>query len=126
MQTKLKKTNLGNHDALTDVLTMLNPRGRVFCVSEMSAPWAMSLPASGYAHFHVIERGGAWLRVEGAKQSTPLASGDLVIVPHGNGHALADSPKTKPVPINRLIKGKADSTGLLRHGGGGPEKPEAC
>jgi AraC-like DNA-binding protein len=126
MQTKLKKTNLGNHDALTDVLNMLKPRGRVFCVSEMSAPWAMSLPASGYAHFHVIERGGAWLRVEGAKQSTPLASGDLVIVPHGNGHALADSPKTKPVPINRLIKGKADSTSLLRHGGGGAKTLMTC
>jgi Cupin/Domain of unknown function (DUF3291) len=116
--TKLEKTKLENHDALTDVLNMLKPRGRVFCCSEMSAPWAMSLSASGYAHFHVIERGGAWLRVEGAKQVTTLVSGDLVIVPHGNGHVLADSPKTKPVPINRLIRGKADSSCLIRHGEG--------
>jgi len=43
--------------------------------------------------------------VEGAKRVTPLASGDLVIVPHGNGHVLADSPKTKPVPIHRLVEG---------------------
>ena len=39
-----------------------------------------------------------------------------------NGHVLADSPKTKPVPILRLIKGKADSTILLHHGGGGGKR----
>ena len=118
--------SLEKPDALADVLDMLKPRGRVFCCSEMSAPWAMSLPADGYARFHVIERGGAWLKVEGAKQVTPLASGDLVIVPHGNGHVLADSPKTKPVPIIRLVKGKADSAILLQHGGGGAQTLMTC
>jgi len=86
----------------------------------------MSLPADGYARFHFIERGGAWLSVEGAKRVTPLASGDLVIVPHGNGHVLADSPKTKPVPIHRLVKGKADSPILLQHGGGGAQTLMTC
>jgi AraC-like DNA-binding protein len=118
--------SLEKTDALTDVLDTLKLRGRVFCSSEMSAPWAMSLPADGYGHFHVIERGGAWLRVEGDRQATPLASGDLVIVPHGHGHVLADSPKTKPVPINRLLKGKTDSVILLQHGGGGAQTLMTC
>src|SRR5262249_1369791 len=118
--------SLDKPDALMDVLDMLKPRGRVYCWSEMSAPWAMSLPADGYARFHVIERGGAWLRMDGAKQVTPLASGDLVIVPHGNGHVLADSLKTKPVPIIRLVKGKADSAVLLQHGGRGPKTQMIC
>src|SRR5262245_60108116 len=109
--------SLEKPDALTEVLDTLKPRRRVYFCSEMSAPWAISLPADGYACFHVIERGGAWLRVEGAKQVTPLASGDLVIVPHGYGHVLADSPKTKPVPINRLVKGKTDSAISLQHVG---------
>jgi hypothetical protein len=38
-------------------------RGRVFCCSELSVPWAMSLPTSDDAHFHVVERGGAWLQL---------------------------------------------------------------
>ena len=118
--------SLERPDALTDVLDMLKPRGRVFCCSEVSAPWAMSLPADGYVRFHVIERGGAWLIMEGAKQVTPLASGDLVIVPHGKGHVLADSPKTKPVPITRLIKGKTDSIILLQHGGSGAQTLMTC
>jgi len=118
--------SLERPDPLTDVLDMLKLRGRVFCCSEVSAPWAMSLPADGYVRFHVIERGGAWLIMEGAKQVTPLASGDLVIVPHGKGHVLADSPKTKPVPITRLIKGKTDSIILLQHGGRGAQTLMTC
>lgn len=114
------------HDALTDVLNMLRPKGRVFFCSEMSAPWAISLPPSGYPHFHVIERGQAWIILEGARQAQSLASGDLVILPHGNGHALADSPKTKAVPINRLIKDKAKSPCSVRYGGDGPQTLMAC
>ena len=90
--------SLEKPDALTDVLDMLKPRGRVFCCSELSAPWAMSLPADGYVRIHVIERGGAWLRVEDAKQLTPLASGDLVIVPHGSGHSPRGQPENETRP----------------------------
>jgi len=118
--------SLEKSDALTNVLDMLKPRGRVFCCSELSAPWAMSMPADGYVRFHVIERGGAWLIVEGARQATPLASGDLVIVPRGHGHILADSPKTKPIPISRLLKGQLDSVILLQHGGGGAQTLMTC
>ena len=113
-------------DALADVLDMLRPRGRVYCCSEMSAPWAMSLPADGYARFHFIERGGAWLKMDGAAQVTALASGDLVVVPHGNGHVLGDNPKTKPVPIIRLVKGISDSAISLQHGGGGAKTLMTC
>ena len=118
--------SLERPDALTDVLDMLKPRGKVFCCSEVSAPWAMSIPGDGNVRFHVIERGGALLKMDGVKQGTPLASGDLVIVPHGKGHVLADSANTKPVPIHRLIKGKTDSNVLLQHGGGGARTLMTC
>src|SRR5215813_204286 len=129
MQDKLEKTKMEKPDALTDVLDMLKPRGHALYYSEMSAPWAISLPTDGYARFHVIEvieHSAAWLRVEGARELTPLASGDLVIVPHGHGHVLADCPKTEPVLIDRLIKGKADSANLLQHGGGGAQALMTC
>ena len=49
-----------------------------------------------------------------------------MIVPHGHGHVLADCPKTEPVPINRLVKGKSDSATLLQHGGGGAQTLMTC
>jgi AraC-like DNA-binding protein len=121
-----KLTILEKPDVLTDVLKTLRLRGRVFCCSEMTAPWAMSLPESGYAHFHVIERGGAWVRLTNEKQAHPLASGDLVILPHGRGHVLSDSPQTKPVPLRQLIKGNTASCHLMQHGGGGAQTLMTC
>jgi len=121
-----KLTILEKPDVLTDVLKTLRLRGRVFCCSEMTAPWALSLPESGYAHFHVIERGGAWLRLAGEKQAHPLASGDLIIVPHGRGHVLSDSPQSKPVPLRQLLKGSTASCHLMQHGGGGAQTLMTC
>ncbi len=119
-------TNLNQKDVLTDVLQTLRLRGRVFCCSELKAPWAMSLPKSGFAHFHVIERGGAWLRLSGEKKALPLASGDLVIIPHGQGHVISDRPDTKPVPLQKLLPGARGSCHLLRHGGEGPMTMMTC
>jgi AraC-like DNA-binding protein len=121
-----KLIKLETHDVLTDVLNALRPTGRVYCCSELSAPWAMSMPAGGSAYFHVIERGGAWFRLEGETKVTPLAGGDLLIVPHGSGHVLGDSPKTKPVPLQRLIEDQADPNRLVHHGGGGAQTFMTC
>jgi hypothetical protein len=41
------------------VMDAVRLRSRVFCRSELRAPWGPALPRSDYAHFHVIERGGA-------------------------------------------------------------------
>jgi AraC-like DNA-binding protein len=112
-------THPENADVLTDVLKNLKLRGRVFCCSELSAPWAMSLPSSDYAHFHVVERGGAWLQLADEKQPRPLASGDLIIVPHGRGHVLSDHPRTRPKPLSQLIKGGQSGCHLMEFGGGG-------
>ena len=113
-------------DVLTDVLNTLRLRGRVFCRSEMSAPWGMRLPAGEYAHFHVIERGEAWLRLSGEAAAVRLESGDLVIVPHGRGHALGDSPEARAVPLELLRESSPEGPHLLRSGGGGAETRMIC
>jgi AraC-like DNA-binding protein len=121
-----KLINLETSDVLTDVLATLRLRGRVFCTSELSAPWALSLPARDYAHFHLIERGGAWIRLKGVTQAVPLASGDLVIIAHGGGHILSDQPRTKAVPLEDLPKRPSFGTNLITHGGGGVETLMTC
>lgn len=113
-------------DVLTSVLSTLRIRGKVFCVNEFSAPWALELPAAGFAHFHVIERGGALLQLKDKKASVPLASGDLVIVPHGQGHTLSDSASTRPVLLEKLLKKGKSNRNLLQYGGGGTETHVIC
>src|SRR5262249_11724693 len=97
-----------------------------FCRSELSAPWSMALPPSGFAHFHVLEQGDGWIRLEGEREAVPLASGDLVILPHGGGHTLCDRPETPPVPLDRLLAESRPQGPLIRHGGGGAESHMIC
>jgi AraC-like DNA-binding protein len=102
-------------------------RSRVFCRSELKAPWGMALKRSDYAHFHVIERGGAWLRVEG-QEPVALAGGDLVVVPHGTGHTLTDSLATKARPLAEMAGRRASEGGcvVMRGGGEGAETQLVC
>jgi AraC-like DNA-binding protein len=114
-------------DVLTTVMDAVRLRSRVFCRSELKAPWGMALKRSDYAHFHVIERGGAWLRIEG-EEPVALAGGDLVVVPHGTGHTLADSLGTTARPLSEMAGRRASEGGcvVMRGGGEGAETRLVC
>jgi len=105
----------------------LRLRSRVFCRSELRAPWGMALERSDYAHFHVVERGGAWLRIEG-EEPVALAGGDLVVVPHGTGHTLTDSLATRARPLAEMAGRGASEGGcvVMRGGGEGAETQLVC
>ena len=67
-QRKLVR-QLAAFDVLSDVLGTLGLRSRLFCRSELVAPWAMAFPAGNLAHFHIVERGGAWVELEGSSDN---------------------------------------------------------
>jgi len=113
-------------DVLTSVLNTLHFRGQVFCYSEFTTPWALKLPASDFAHFHVFEHGQGWIKLDESESQISMASGDLAIVPHGGGHVLRDNPKTKPVTLERLLKQRSSTDRVVRHGGGGPATTVIC
>ncbi len=112
-------------DVLTSVMDAVRLRSRVFCRSELRAPWGLALPRSEYGHFHVIERGGAWLRVEG-QQPVALAGGELVVVPHGTGHTLTDSLTTKARPLAAAGRPGDGGCVVMRGGGRGAETQFVC
>lgn len=114
-------------DVLSSVVGSLRLRSRVFCRSELAAPWGLALPPSDYAHFHVVERGGAWLRLKGAPPLA-LAGGDLVVVPHGTGHTLTDSPASRARPLAEMAAARPQAAGcaVLRSAGGGAETQLVC
>lgn len=115
-------------DVLADVLDSLKLRGRFFCQTELSAPWSIGFAGGFFAHFHVVERGTCWLKIDGVSDTVVHKEGDLVVViPRGQGYQLSDRPGTPPVPLTELI---GDSQGGLRavikHGGGGPQTELIC
>lgn len=122
------------HDALMSVLDALRVRGHVYCRTEMGAPWGISFPRASTAHFHVIERGPCWLRINGARHAVSLATGDLVLLPRGSGHALSDTPRASTVGIGELVNPRAnqaahhpyDGRALIRGGGKGAQTRFVC
>jgi AraC-like DNA-binding protein len=111
-------------DVLTTVLNALQFKGKVFCYSKFTAPWAVRMRRKEYAHFHFFERGQGWIELEETGAQTSVMSGDLVILPRGGAHILKDDRKTKAVNIDSILDHHEDH--ILRYGGGGLETSTVC
>ncbi|WP_448332953.1 cupin domain-containing protein [Streptomyces sp. DSM 41534] len=72
--------------------------------------WCARLDPYDGAGFYVVLKGGCWLLTDGGA-AVSLGVGDAVLLPHGTGHVIADSPvdaavaKEKAVPFERWLMG---------------------
>src|SRR5438128_915336 len=76
-------------DALTEVLRDLRLESSFYARSELRAPWGLFFSVKDGPSFHVIVTGRCWLRINAER--IPLGTGDLVLLPHGNEHQLAEA-----------------------------------
>lgn len=118
-------------DVLTDVLESVHLQSRVFCRSELTAPWGFRVQRSTFASFHVVLRGSCWLDVEGVDQPIAISGGDLVVLPRGGAHAVRDAKKSAAPPLEDIIaKNRTESTcggcATLSYGGGGAATTLVC
>lgn len=107
-------------DALTDILNTLRLSSSLYFRTELTSPWGIEVPAkNNVARFHIVIRGHCWLQIDG-KDSLYMANGDLVVIPHGASHILADTPHSQIRPFNEVLEETAYvGTGPLVYGGGG-------
>jgi AraC-like DNA-binding protein len=105
-------------DAVSEVLRSFAVKSTVFCVSELRAPWAFRVHGEPVAKFHLVLEGSALL-VAGTDAVT-LGAGDLVVLPRGVDHTLADDPASPVADLDRLLADHGGNGGSsLRYGGGG-------
>jgi len=85
-------------DALSDILRLVRLKGCVYFQSDFSPPWGMHMEKGAFAQFHLVVRGQCWLRHD--NDDHQLSQGDIAVLPHGDGHALSDTPAspTRPGP----------------------------
>ena len=111
---------------LSSVLRDVNVRSVVYCLSDFSAPWGFAVDRSPVAKFHVLLAGTAWLTV-GDATPVPLATGDLVLLPHGDGHVIADQPASPVRPLDAILADHpVDENGRLSYGGDGSHTRLLC
>lgn len=110
-----------------EALQVLGLKGTFYCYSEFGAPWGLALPAfEASMMFHVVTEGQCWLHVEGGEPRL-LRTGDLAVVPHGEGHRLLSHLGEAATPLFDLPRiSVSDHYELLRHGGSGTPTRMLC
>lgn len=106
---------------MSDLLDRLRFDGWFFCLSEMTAPWAVQLPGGRLAAIHVVLEGACILEVARGAHRVSLRAGDIAVLPRDEVHVVADRRGRIALPAT-AIPGidPHDRTVLrLRHGGGG-------
>ena len=101
--------NAGMSDVLGSVLELTRLRGRVYCQTVATAPWGLSFGPTGDAAFHLVMSGTCHL-FQGADRMQ-LVQGDVVLIPHGSAHALADHPRSRRVPLEEWLGEQRDASG---------------
>jgi len=90
-------------DTLSEVLRAVRLTGAVFFAVDASAPWVAETPPlreiapfimPGVEHvieYHIVTAGSCW---GGIVNETPvrLATGDIIVFPQGDAHALSSAP----------------------------------
>jgi AraC-like DNA-binding protein len=114
-------------DDLADLLRSVNVRSVVFCRSEFTAPWGFRVDDTAIAKFHLVLAGEAYLTLDGESAPRHLVPGDVVVLPHGTGHAVSDSPGT-PAPSLEgiLLDHLVAEAGTMSYGGGGAGTTVVC
>jgi len=109
-------------DVLDDILDTLELKGALYFRTDCTAPWAIAVPDYAQAaRFHLVVQGRCHVQFASGA-TTELGPGDLVLIPMGRRHVLADSAGRQPADLESVL---ADSgyrgDGVLVLGDGDPQ-----
>jgi AraC-like DNA-binding protein len=90
-------------DVLADILTVTRLTGHIACHTWCDPPWGIRFDAEAKVWFHLVASGSATL-VPAKGKALALGPLDLVLVPHGMGHALVDQAKSTPIDLEAWKK----------------------
>jgi AraC-like DNA-binding protein len=124
-------------DALSELLRAVKLSGALFYNSSCTAPWCLQTPPSSaflpyiraqatrVIEFHHITEGTAYVRV--GEETTPLAAGDIVMMPHGDAHEIGAGVGGKPICGEDALPALwSRRIGLASFGGGGEKTGLVC
>lgn len=113
-------------DGLSGLLREVNVRSTVYCLSDFSAPWGFRVENSPVTKFHVLLSGTAWLSASD-KAPVSLSSGDLVLLPGGDAHTIADQLDSPVRQLDAILaEHPVDTAGRLAYGGDGAAARLLC
>ena len=114
-------------DPLGQALYQLRLNGSLYCQSELSSPWGLSMPEMpGEMMFHIILKGNCWLSFDG-ESHVPLPQGSLALVPKGQGHSISSHAGVGCTPLFDVpVQQISERYELMRFGGNGEPTSLLC
>ncbi len=125
-------------DILSEVLRAVRLSGAMLFRGEFTSPWSCWAPDSRMAahflvpgarsliFFHVITHGRCWAEVEG-EDPLLLEAGDVIALPYGDAHAMANPAGATRTPISSLLPPPPwAELPMVLHGGGGEQTRILC
>jgi AraC-like DNA-binding protein len=113
-------------DALSKILQDLRLSDGSYGRCELRRPWGIDFPAVALARFHFVVSGSCWLRAP-KRGWMELHAGDVVLLPRGTGHAMADKARGRVKPLEVMpLEEIGDRTYRMRAGGAGSQTVLVC
>jgi AraC-like DNA-binding protein len=101
-------------DVLSDVIAVMRTGEPRSARVQRHAPWGQRYSPVPGVGFQIILQGSCWL-IPAASEPIALSTGDVVCLPHGGTHGVADSPST---PLDDHVCDPADGARFeQRHAG---------
>jgi AraC-like DNA-binding protein len=105
-------------DVLSEVMSLLRTKGRLYGRLEFTAPWGFEFPGDKGICL-MVTRGSCFLGVD-QQALTPLVGGDFVFLPAPHSYSLRSSPDIAVRPMQEVISPEAfQQLRLITAGGGG-------
>ena len=82
-------------DILSEILKTINLSGTVYKRINLSSPWGIKFDSCIFARFHMVVSGQCWLNIKDSNKQIRISTGDIVVFPQGDSHALYDDPDSK-------------------------------
>lgn len=89
-------------DALSAILEAVHMKSVVYEKSSLSAPWGIDVQQDNNSQFWRLQKGKCFLKTPGAPL-IEMKEGDVIFVPHGSAHWMADRPGRKLVPAHKYV-----------------------
>ena len=90
-------------DILDDIFNTLNLKGALYFRTDFSPPWGVTVPQyANAARFHLVIQGSCYVRISSSHE-VELSAGDLILIPRGAIHILADSVCQSAPPLETVL-----------------------
>lgn len=106
-------------DPLSDVLSLLKPRGYMFRALDAGGQWCLRFPPLDGIRCYAIVSGTCWLVVDGEEEPALLTAGDCVLLTSRQTFRLASDIAVAPIDAVAAVAGAHEGGIATLNGGGG-------